>query len=131
MDGNAAAEGGERRRMAAKAVLVAGVGILATAAMNLPPSAVLRRLSPPDIHSEYVKFLSGKDTVTAYIAYPERPQPAPAVIVIHEILACRISSGRRPNSWRRMVSSPSRPTCCHVGAARPRHPTPRASLSQH
>src|SRR5438876_6733030 len=85
MDGNTAAKGGERRRMAAKAVLVAGVGILATAAMNLPPSAALRRLSPPDIHSEYVKFLSGKDTVTAYIAYPERPQPAPAVIVIHEI----------------------------------------------
>ncbi len=40
---------------------------------------------PVDIHSEYVKYLSGKDTVTAYIAYPERPQPAPAVIVIHEI----------------------------------------------
>ena len=39
----------------------------------------------PDIHSEYVKFLSGRDTVTAYLAYPERPQPAPAVIVIHEI----------------------------------------------
>jgi carboxymethylenebutenolidase len=39
----------------------------------------------PDIHAEYVKFLSGKDTVTAYIAYPERPQPTPAVIVIHEI----------------------------------------------
>src|SRR6266849_3394447 len=38
-----------------------------------------------DIHSEYVKYLSGKDTVTAYIAYPERPQPTPAVIVIHEI----------------------------------------------
>jgi carboxymethylenebutenolidase len=38
-----------------------------------------------DIHAEYVKFLSGKDTLTAYIAYPERPQPAPAVIVIHEI----------------------------------------------
>ena len=38
-----------------------------------------------DIHSEYVKYLSGKDTVTAYLAYPERPQPAPAVIVIHEI----------------------------------------------
>src|SRR6266849_8687170 len=38
-----------------------------------------------DIHSEYVKYLSGKDTVTAYIAYPERPQPAPAVIVIHEV----------------------------------------------
>jgi carboxymethylenebutenolidase len=38
-----------------------------------------------DIHAEYVKFLSGRDTVTAYIAYPERRQPAPAVIVIHEI----------------------------------------------
>src|SRR6266566_2376080 len=85
MDGNTAAKGGEGRRMAAKAMVVAGVGILATAAMNLPPSAALRRLSPPDVHSEYVKFLSGKDTVTAYIAYPERPQPAPAVIVIHEI----------------------------------------------
>src|SRR6266487_2410939 len=85
MDGNTAAKGGEGRRMAAKAMVVAGVGILATAAMNLLPSAALRRLSPPDVHSEYVKFLSGKDTVTAYIAYPERPQPAPAVIVIHEI----------------------------------------------
>lgn len=40
---------------------------------------------PADIHAEYVKYLSGNDTVTAYIAYPERPQPAPAVIVIHEI----------------------------------------------
>src|SRR5436189_5170072 len=84
MDGNTAAKGGERRRMAAKAVLVAGVGILATAAMNLPPSAALRRLSPPDIHAEYVKFLSGKDTVTAYIAYPQRPQPAPARSLIHQ-----------------------------------------------
>src|SRR5438270_5781718 len=85
MRGNAAAKGGAGRRMAAKAVVMAGGGILATAAMNLPPSAALRRLSPPDIHSEYVKFLSGKDTVTAYIAYPERPPPAPAVLVIHEI----------------------------------------------
>ena len=40
---------------------------------------------PLDIHSEYVKFLSGKDTITAYLAYPERADPAPAVIVIHEI----------------------------------------------
>jgi len=46
--------------------------------------AALYRPLPPltagcrDIHSEYVKYLSGQDTVTAYIAYPERPQPAPA-----------------------------------------------------
>jgi carboxymethylenebutenolidase len=38
-----------------------------------------------DVHSEYVKYRSGTDTITAYLAYPERPTPAPAVIVIHEI----------------------------------------------
>src|SRR6266704_1756308 len=85
MGGNTAAKGCEGRRMAAKAMVVAGGRTLATAASNLPPSAALRRPSPPDSHAEYVKFLSGKDTVTAYIAYPERPQPAPAVILIHEI----------------------------------------------
>jgi len=62
---------------------LAGLGVVAVLV------TAFARLSPPstafDIHSEYVKFLSGKDTVTAYLAYPERPQPAPAVIVIHEI----------------------------------------------
>ncbi|HEX9611024.1 MAG TPA: dienelactone hydrolase family protein [Gemmatimonadales bacterium] len=38
-----------------------------------------------DVHAEYVKYASGRDTITAYLAYPERPDPAPAVIVIHEI----------------------------------------------
>lgn len=38
-----------------------------------------------DIHSEYVKYTSGKDTITAYLSYPERRDAAPAVIVIHEI----------------------------------------------
>ncbi|MGH7612712.1 MAG: dienelactone hydrolase family protein [Gemmatimonadales bacterium] len=38
-----------------------------------------------DIHSEYVKYTSGRDTITAYLAYPERADPAPAVIVIHDI----------------------------------------------
>lgn len=50
-------------------------------AMILTAAALAR----PDIHAEYVKYLSGKDTIAAYVAYPERPQPAPAVIVIHEI----------------------------------------------
>ena len=40
---------------------------------------------PTDIHAEYVKFLSGKDTITAYLVYPERRDRAPAVVVIHEI----------------------------------------------
>ena len=39
----------------------------------------------PDIHTEYVKIPSGRDTITAYLAYPERKDPAPAVVVIHEI----------------------------------------------
>src|SRR6266540_2017439 len=85
MDGNTAAKGGNGRRGAANVILASAVAIVALVAVVLPPSAALRRLWPPDIHSEYVKFLSGRDTVTAYIAYPERPQPAPAVIVIHEI----------------------------------------------
>jgi len=42
---------------------------------------------PPraDIHAEYVRYASGRDTITAYLAYPERPVPTPAIIVIHEI----------------------------------------------
>src|SRR5438445_5587120 len=63
------------------AVLTAG----AFAGLLLRLFAPLSAFGAPAIHAEYVKYLSGKDTVTAYIAYPERPQPAPAVIVIHEI----------------------------------------------
>src|SRR5882672_6260269 len=50
-------------------------------------SAVLATAGPPptDVHAEYVKFPSGRDTITAYLAYPERRDPAPAVVVIHEI----------------------------------------------
>jgi carboxymethylenebutenolidase len=50
-----------------------------------PSSPVVLRPPEADIHAEYVKYASGRDTVTAYLAYPERPDAAPAVIVIHEI----------------------------------------------
>src|SRR5437899_10073327 len=70
------------RRLSGWAVSVLGAGAI-LAAFSLTAYPLNRRTA--DIHSEYVKFLNGKDTVTAYIAYPERPQPAPAVIVIHEI----------------------------------------------
>src|SRR6266566_4997133 len=66
--------GGKRRCGAVGGGIVCGAALLMAAAHYRS-----------DIHAEYVKYLSGKDTVTAYIAYPERPQPAPAVIVIHEI----------------------------------------------
>lgn len=37
-------------------------------------------------HGEWVEYAgAGGDTVTAYIAFPERPDAAPAMIVIHEI----------------------------------------------
>src|SRR2546426_11391651 len=85
--GTRAVDGGARRW---KAVQVGGgfavlAGVL-FALPNLhrppPPSTALHRA---DIHSEYVKFPSGRDTITAYLAYPERKDPAPAVVVIHEI----------------------------------------------
>ncbi|HZI21370.1 MAG TPA: dienelactone hydrolase family protein [Gemmatimonadales bacterium] len=47
-----------------------------------PPSTVLHS---GDIHAEYVKIPSGHDMLTAYLAYPERKDRAPAVVVIHEI----------------------------------------------
>src|SRR6266516_4276556 len=73
---------GRRRYVAVGGGIACGAVVLMAALYRpLPPLTAGFR----DIHSEYVKFLSGKDTVTAYIAYPERPQPAPAVIVIHEI----------------------------------------------
>jgi carboxymethylenebutenolidase len=69
-----------------KAVMggIAGVviGLVLVAYRPLPPPPAPYR---PDIHAEYVKYLSGRDTITAYLAYPERPTPAPGVIVIHEI----------------------------------------------
>ncbi len=35
-------------------------------------------------HSEMIKYLSGEDTVSAYLAVPEGSGPFPALIVIHE-----------------------------------------------
>lgn len=40
---------------------------------------------PADIHAEFIKYASGRDSITAYIAYPERKDAAPGVILIHEI----------------------------------------------
>src|SRR5213594_3080826 len=85
--GTRAVESGARRW---KAVQVGGgVAVLAGVLFALPtlhrpppPSTALHRA---DIHSEYVKFPSGRDTITAYLAYPERKDPAPVVVVIHEI----------------------------------------------
>ncbi len=74
---------GTGKAMAGVGLVLAAGGLLALSPPRLPPSPPIP--PRPDIHAEYVKYLSGKDTVTAYLAYPERRDAAPAVIVIHEI----------------------------------------------
>jgi carboxymethylenebutenolidase len=42
-------------------------------------------IDPVTTHGEWVKIKKGKETIRAYVAYPERKTKAPAVIVIHEV----------------------------------------------
>src|SRR6267143_2993883 len=77
--------GGKRRAGAVAGgigVVAAGGLAVAFAYRPLPPPTAASR---PDVHAECVKYLSGKDTITGYLAYPERKDPAPGVVVIHEI----------------------------------------------
>jgi carboxymethylenebutenolidase len=59
------------------------VAVIALTLHHPPPTSPVLHAS--DIHAEYVTFVSGHDTITAYLAYPERKDRAPAVVVIHEI----------------------------------------------
>ena len=77
--------------MGTKAVWRSGglaVGMVLGAMAGLAVSFLSAR--PPDrptadVHAEYIKYASGSDSISAYIAYPERADAAPAVLVIHEI----------------------------------------------
>jgi len=74
---------GKGRNWAVLGGMAAGAAVVSGAAYRpLPPVTANYRT---DIHAEYVKFPSGPDTITAYLAYPERADRAPAVVVIHEI----------------------------------------------
>src|SRR5687768_17221312 len=75
---------GKRRYVAVRGGMgMLGLALVATVAYRpLPPPSASYRA---DVHAEYVKYLSGKDTITGYLAYPERNDAAPAVVVIHEI----------------------------------------------
>jgi len=70
-------------RLVGWTVSTLGVAVSVAAAVRLTayPSS---RLST-DVHAEFIRYASGRDSITAYIAYPERRDAAPAVIVIHEI----------------------------------------------
>src|SRR3989441_1831112 len=71
------------RRLGGWAVGACGVAVAMSALAFIRARAPVRPTA--DIHAEYVKYLSGRDSITAYLAYPECKDPAPAVIVIHEI----------------------------------------------
>ena len=66
------------------AVLATGTTL---SAQSLPASeeTARARLNASPRHGEWVKVQSGGDTINAWVVYPERSDPAPVVLVIHEI----------------------------------------------
>lgn len=60
-------------------------GLAAGLVIGMMVVAPLSGRATADVHAEYVKFASGTDSIAAYIAYPERADHAPAVLVIHEV----------------------------------------------
>ncbi len=70
--------------MKAYSYLAVGVGALLIGAAG---ASALRRAAPPPptTHGEWVYIRKGADSIRAYVAYPERKDKAPGVIVIHEI----------------------------------------------
>ncbi len=68
--------------------LLAVLGAATTlSAQSLPASddTARARLNASPRHGEWVKVESGGDTINAWVVYPERSDPAPVVLVIHEI----------------------------------------------
>jgi carboxymethylenebutenolidase len=70
--------------MKAYSYLAVGVGALL---MGAAGASAFRRAAPPPptTHGEWVYIRKGADSIRAYVAYPERKDRAPGVIVIHEI----------------------------------------------
>jgi carboxymethylenebutenolidase len=64
--------------------LAVGVGALLVGAAG---ANAVRGAAPssPTTHGEWVYIRKGADSIRAYVAYPERKDKAPGVIVIHEI----------------------------------------------
>lgn len=73
-------------------------GGAAPAAANLPPDAAgaVARLNASPRHGEYVTVRSGRDSVRAWVSYPQRATRAPVVVVVHEIFGL--------SSWVRSVA---------------------------
>src|SRR6266571_5507676 len=99
-------EGGARGAVWRAGSLAVGFigGACAMLGLGGPSSSVQPVYRPTrDVHAEYIKYASGTDSITAYLAYPERADPAPAVLVIHEIFG--ISDFVRDRKSTRLNSS--------------------------
>ncbi len=78
-------------RKGAVSTMMVGMSGLAAGAMSVwlvgaPIKATVMSRDSVTTHGEWVKFANAAgDSVRAYVAYPERKDQAPAVIVIHEI----------------------------------------------
>lgn len=72
--------------------LAASILPVTTRAEGLPPdeAGAKRAVDSSPRHGEYVdiQIPNGKGPVRSYVVYPEVPQRAPVVIVIHEIFGC-------------------------------------------
>ena len=76
-----------RSLIAVSLFLIAGLS-MAAAQASLPPAeaAAPERLSKSPRHGEWVTIeAAGEDRFDAWVVYPERPDKAPVVLVIHEI----------------------------------------------
>ncbi len=73
-------------RGAVKALMLVALGGAVGAGGTYAIRAGVHPMDRITTHGEWVKFANAKgDSIRAYVAYPERKDAAPAVIVIHEI----------------------------------------------
>jgi carboxymethylenebutenolidase len=80
-------------------ILTGAAGLGFAQAMGLPPgeAGVKDRLATSPRHGEWARVdAGGGDSVDTWVVYPERPDKAPVVIVIHEIFGL--------NDWARAVA---------------------------
>src|SRR5438445_27556 len=79
-------------RMAEVGGIAAAAGGFLLIGLHHPSPTFTNLHRPPaaDIHTEYVKFPSGRDTITAYLAYPDRNAPALGVYAEND---ARINAG--------------------------------------
>jgi carboxymethylenebutenolidase len=93
-----------KQMKASFAAILASFAVFAASAQaaGLPPAeeGAVARLGGSPRHGEWVSIESGGasagDKLSAWVVYPERPDPAPVVILIHEIFGL--------NDWARAVA---------------------------